>query len=606
MLAAYATPCASGQAIVRAAGYNGAAMAQPPESTPTSTYQAPQPTGVQNRLAQYRLIKQLGRGGMGVVYQAVDTELNRQAALKVMHPEHAIDAESRARFKREAQTAAALKNDHIVTIYQVGEQGQTLFLAMELLAGKSLEEWLQGRPRATVSETLLIGKQLAKGLSAAHAAGLIHRDIKPANLWLEAPRGRLKILDFGLARHAVGDPLLTQGSIVVGTPAYMAPEQARGDTVDHRCDLFSMGCVLYRMLSGRLPFDGNSLFAVLTAIETATPPPLAELQPDVPLELSQLVARLLAKKPGDRPATAQAVYDELAAIEKQSKQSKSIPSLLTPPAPRVPRRTALWTAGGAALAAAGGLSALALWSASSPHRDIEADEPASSASSAGESLASVTEAATNVAQPQTIDLLSLVDLSRDRMTDTWTVSKPGQLLATARKGGQFALVLPWSPPAEYRLRLKLTRVPKMGVGPLRIGLSQGASRFLFIVDAKVDKPFYSGLAVIDDVVLEKRSDAHMGPLLFPNRTAELAITVRKDHVALQANGTQVYQWSGDLSRTSRRVAGRSASSRPLLIAGGPEASFTFDEIRLEPLGDAPGQPYLDGAEKIERGKGRGR
>jgi serine/threonine protein kinase len=581
-------------------------MGQPPELTPTSTYLAPQPTGVQNRLAQYRLIKQLGRGGMGVVYQAVDTELNRQAALKVMHPEHAIDAESRARFKREAQTAAVLKNDHIVTIYQVGEQGQTLFLAMELLAGKSLEEWLQGRPRATVSDTLLVGKQLAKGLSAAHAAGLVHRDIKPANLWLEAPRGRLKILDFGLARHAVGDPLLTQGSAVVGTPAYMAPEQARGDAVDHRCDLFSMGCVLYRMLSGRLPFEGNTLFAVLTAIETATPTPLAELQPEVPSELSQLIARLLSKKPGDRPATAQAVFEELVAIEKRSKQSKSIPSLLAPPAQRLPRRTALWAAGGAALLAAGGLSALAVWSTSSPHNDIEPDESPASASSAGESIASAAEAATNVAEPRTIDLLSLVDLSRDRQSDTWTVSKPGQLLATARKNGHFALVLPWSPPAEYCLHLKLTRMPKIGAGPLRIGLSQGASRFLLVVDAKVDKPFYSGLAVIDDVLLEKRSDTHVGPLLFPHRTADLAITVRKNQVALKANGTQVYQWSGDLGRSTRRIAGRTGSVRPLIISGGPEASFTFDEIRLEPLSDDPGQPLLDGAEKTDRSKGRAR
>jgi serine/threonine protein kinase len=531
--------------------------------------------------------------------------LNRQAALKVMHPEHAVDAESRARFKREAQAAAALKNDHIVTIYQVGEQEQTLFLAMELLAGKSLEEWLQGRPRATLGEALQVGKQLAKGLTAAHAAGLVHRDIKPANLWLEAPRGRLKILDFGLARHAAGDPLLTQGNIV-GTPAYMAPEQARGDAVDHRCDLFSMGCVLYRLLSGRLPFEGNSLFTLLTAIETATPTPLAELQLDVPPELSRLIARLLAKKPDDRPATAQAVYDELIAIEKQSKQSKSLPSLLAPPAKRVPRRTALWAASGAALMTAVGLATLALWSAFSRRHNSQPEEFPSPASSAGASLASVTEAATDVAEPQSIDLLALVDLSRDRQADTWTVPKPGQLLATARKNGHFALVLPWSPPAEYRLRLKVTRLPRLGVGPLRIGLSQGASRFLIIVDAHSEKPFYSGLAVIDDVLLEKRSDAHVGPLLFPNRAAELVVTVRKDQVALQANGTQVYQWSGNLSRSSRRVAGRSGSVRPLILSGGPEASFTFDEIRLEPLNNDAGQPLLEGAEKTGRVKSRTR
>jgi len=282
------------------------------------------------QLAQYRIIKQLGRGGMGVVYQAEDTQLHRMAALKVMRPDYAADDEARARFIREARAAAALKHDHIVTIYQVGEENGVPFLAMEFLAGKSLEEWLRPDRRATVPETLLIGKQIARGLAAAHAARLVHRDIKPANLWLEAPRGRVKILDFGLARLAAGEfTNLTQDGSVLGTPAFMAPEQARGDVVDHRCDLFSMGCVLYRMITGRLPFQGTTTFAVLTAIASETPRPAIKIRPEIPPRLSDLVDRLLAKNPQDRPESAQAVLEELVAIEQEVKQPPAPPSLLS-------------------------------------------------------------------------------------------------------------------------------------------------------------------------------------------------------------------------------------------------------------------------------------
>ncbi|MGV3483488.1 MAG: serine/threonine-protein kinase [Planctomycetaceae bacterium] len=285
----------------------------PPGSQPDSL-------GSMRRLGQYRIVRQLGRGGMGVVYQAEDTHLNRLAALKVLRADYAADKGARARFIREAQAAAQLKHDHIVTIYQVGEENDVPFLAMEFLTGKSLEEWLRPDRRATAMESLLISKQVARGLSAAHAANLIHRDIKPANLWLEAPRGRVKILDFGLARYSGAEyPALTQDGSVLGTPAFMAPEQARGDTVDHRCDLFSLGCVMYRMLTGRLPFQGNTLYAVLTAIASEAPPPPIVIRPETPQQLSNLVMQLLAKNPDDRPPSAQAVLEELVTIEQQLK-----------------------------------------------------------------------------------------------------------------------------------------------------------------------------------------------------------------------------------------------------------------------------------------------
>ena len=313
-----------------------------PDSTIAHIGPAPA-SGPTVQIAQYRILKQLGRGGFGVVYQAEDIQLHRLAALKVMRPDHAAHDESRARFIREAQAAAALKHDHIVTIYQVGEEKGVPFLAMELLAGKSLDEWLRPDRRATVAETLLISKQIARGLAAAHAAGLVHRDIKPANLWLEAPRGRVKILDFGLARLAANYTQLTEDGSILGTPAFMAPEQARGGSVDHRCDLFSVGCVLYRMLTGRLPFQGETTYAVLTAIASETPQPAIRIRSEIPQRISDLVDRLLAKNPNDRVQSAQEVFDELTSIEKELNPLPLPPPLVAAVAKRPPR--VWWTLG---------------------------------------------------------------------------------------------------------------------------------------------------------------------------------------------------------------------------------------------------------------------
>src|SRR5262249_45645638 len=157
----------------------------------------------------------------------------------------------------------------------------------------------------SVSEILRIGRQIARGLEAAHAHGLIHRDIKPANLWIESePSGRVKILDFGLARVADGDAHLTQSGAIIGTPSYMAPEQARAEAVDHRCDLFSLGVVLYRLCTGRLPFGGANTLAALSSLATDTPRPVRDLNPAVPPALAELVMQLLAKEAAHRPASA--------------------------------------------------------------------------------------------------------------------------------------------------------------------------------------------------------------------------------------------------------------------------------------------------------------
>jgi serine/threonine protein kinase len=305
----------------------------------------PQAADELGRLGAYRVLRVLGQGGMGVVFLAEDPHLGRQVALKAMLPEVAKKPAARDRFLREARTAAAIEHDHIVAIYQVGEDRGVPFIAMPLLKGCSLEDWLRtqhDRP-LPVPLILKLGKQVAEGLAAAHAHGLIHRDIKPANIFLQnTARGsatgkeqdlsaalsltvddrpptadfRVKVLDFGLARSSAGDQNLTQSGVIMGTPAYMAPEQARsGSKIDARADLFSLGVVLYRLCTGKLPFKGEDMMSTLMALGMDTPTTPAAINLELPLTLSDLVMQLLAKDPKDRVGSAEEVVKRLDAIE---------------------------------------------------------------------------------------------------------------------------------------------------------------------------------------------------------------------------------------------------------------------------------------------------
>jgi serine/threonine protein kinase len=277
----------------------------------------PQSDDELGRLGKYRILSILGRGGMGVVFKAEDPVLRRIVAIKVLRPMLAASASAGQRFLREAQAMAAVEHDHIVRIYQVDEERGLPFLAMELLKGESLHERLKREERLPLPEVVRVGREVAEALAAAHATGLTHRDVKPANVWLEAPKGRVKILDFGLARAASQDAALTQEGAIIGTPAYMAPEQARGEAVDARCDLFSLGCVLYRMITGQQPFQGKDTVSTLLAVASHQPAPPVRLDPGVPQEVSDLVMRLLEKEADRRPASAAAVVETLQAVERE-------------------------------------------------------------------------------------------------------------------------------------------------------------------------------------------------------------------------------------------------------------------------------------------------
>jgi formylglycine-generating enzyme required for sulfatase activity/serine/threonine protein kinase len=270
------------------------------------------------RLGKFRVLRVLGKGGMGTVFMAEDTRLHRIVALKVMLPSIAKKPIARDRFIREARATAAIEHDHIITIYEVcGDTEEVPYAAMQYLKGMTLDDWLRAGKTLNVPQIMRIGKEIAKGLAAAHARKLIHRDIKPSNIWLDAAnKGRVKILDFGLARPTNEETHLTQEGMILGTPAYMSPEQARGQDVDERCDLFSLGCVLYRLCSGKLPFMGKDAMSMLLAITSEEPADLRSISTDMPADFTALVHKLLAKKPEDRPASAKDVVQAIQNIER--------------------------------------------------------------------------------------------------------------------------------------------------------------------------------------------------------------------------------------------------------------------------------------------------
>jgi hypothetical protein len=262
------------------------------------------------QLGHYDVLRVIGRGGFGIVLKAFDESLHRVVAIKVLSPAYAAIVAARKRFIREARANAAVKNEHIVAIYEVQAEAQPPYLVMELIEGVSLQDKLDTQGPLGVTEILRIGMQIAEGLAAAHKQGLVHRDIKPANILLENGVERVKITDFGLAR-AVDDASMTQSGTVAGTPMYMSPEQAEGLAVDSRSDLFSLGTVLYAMATGHPPFRASGTHAVLKRVIEAAPRPIRESNPEVPDWLEAFIAKLHAKKPADRFQTAQEVAEAL-------------------------------------------------------------------------------------------------------------------------------------------------------------------------------------------------------------------------------------------------------------------------------------------------------
>jgi serine/threonine-protein kinase len=276
------------------------------------------------RLGSYEVKGVLGRGGMGVVLKAFDPALSRNVAIKVLSSSLATCGAARRRFLREARAAAAVVHEHVVGVFAVVESAGLPFLVMEYVPGRSLQDRLDRTGALSLPEVLRIGTQTAAGLAAAHAQGLVHRDVKPANILLENGVERVRLTDFGLAR-ASADAALTRSGVIAGTPHYMAPEQASGETTDYRADLFSLGSTLYAICAGNPPFRAETPLAVVRRVCDHQPRPLRELNPEVPAWLEAIVFRLMDKDPARRFQSAAEVADLLQRCLAHVQQPLTVP-----------------------------------------------------------------------------------------------------------------------------------------------------------------------------------------------------------------------------------------------------------------------------------------
>jgi serine/threonine protein kinase len=317
-------------------------------------------------LSHYQILEKLGEGGMGVVYKARDTHLDRFVAIKVLPAEKVADPERKRRFVQEAKAASALNHPNIITIYDIDQTNGIDFIAMEYVAGKTLEVQIP-RKGLRLSEALKYAVQIADALEAAHAAGIIHRDLKPGNVMV-SESGAVTVLDFGLAKlidkHEISElekTLQTEGDrhtdegTILGTVSYMSPEQAEGKKVDGRSDIFSFGALLYEMVTGRRAFQGDTKLSTLTAILREDPKPPSQIVEDLPTEAERIINRCLRKDPGRRWQT---MADVRIALQELKEESDSGKLGKVPIPPRGRRPSLAWTAGLLALL---GAAAVAVW-----------------------------------------------------------------------------------------------------------------------------------------------------------------------------------------------------------------------------------------------------
>lgn len=275
------------------------------------------------RLGSYEIAGVIGSGGFGIVLKAFDPSLNRFAAIKVLAPHLASSGAARQRFAREAQAAAAVIHDNVIEIYGVSNSDELPYLVMPYVRSQSLQRRIENSGPLSIVEILRIGRQAAAGLAAAHAQGLVHRDVTPANILLADGTERVMLTDFGLAR-AADDASLTRTGVIAGTPQFMSPEQARGDQVDHRSDLFSLGSVMYMMCTGRPPFRATTSYGILRRITDNDPRGIREVNPDIPNWLEAIVSKLLAKDADQRFQSADEVTDLLEACLAHVQQPKTV------------------------------------------------------------------------------------------------------------------------------------------------------------------------------------------------------------------------------------------------------------------------------------------
>ena len=299
-------------------------------------------------ISHYKILEKLGEGGMGVVYGAEDTKLKRIVALKFLPPEFTRDKDAKERFFIEAQAAASLSHSNIVTVHEIDEYEDQIYIAIEYVEGQSLKDKIESGP-LNIDDALKIAIQTAEGLNEAHEKGIVHRDIKSANIMI-TDKGHVKIMDFGLAKLK-GKSKLTKAGTTVGTASYMSPEQSMGKKVDHRTDIWSLGVVLYEMITGQLPFKGDYEQAVVYSILNEEPEPVTGLRTGVPVELERIINKALVKDPSERYQHVDDMMVDLRKLKKDSKPEVTVTRKKTSPEITLKASRKVLTLGGILLAA---------------------------------------------------------------------------------------------------------------------------------------------------------------------------------------------------------------------------------------------------------------
>ena len=523
------------------------------------------------RLGEYEISGVIGRGGMGIVLEGQDAQLNRVVAIKVLTPEMSGNTTARRRFLREAQAAAAVTHQQVVTIHAVNND-KVPYLVMERISGQSLQEKIEAEGTLSLKEVLRIGMQIASGLAAAHAQGLIHRDIKPSNILLENGVERVRITDFGLAR-AVDDVSITGTGQVAGSPQYMSPEQAQGHTVDGRSDLFSLGCVLYAMCTGRSPFRAETTVAALRRVCEENPRSIRDVNPEVPDWLVEIIDRLLEKTPDARIQTAREVADLLGGhlAHVQDPDSTPPPVSVARPPHRANGRSAhvllgvvslLLAFGGLYLAESTGVTNFIDWDGTSTDDALLTDVP-------------------HVAGPGgEVDLLRTVDLNSSPMVGRWRIED--DVLVSPGTGRWDRLDLLYSPPEQYDLEVTAER--SSGNDMLSITLLSGQRQFFVGLDMFEGR--LCGLGLIDgkDAFTNETTTERA---VFDDRLPhKIVCRVRRSGVSLSVDGETVVDWRGSLDRLSIPESGRTGHFGLMAM----RSEYRFYDVILKPVRNSSVSP----------------
>jgi serine/threonine protein kinase len=534
--------------------------------------------GSLGRLGHYEVIDVIGRGAFGTVLRAFDEKLQRLVAIKVLNRELATTSPARKRFIREAQASAGIRHENVVNVFAV-EKYPLPYLVMEFVPGQTLHQYLADHGPLDLATVLSLGKQIALGLAAAHSQGLIHRDIKPCNILLESvPTLRAKITDFGLARTA-DDASLTQSGMIAGTPMFMAPEQALGCKLDQRADLFSLGSVLYQMISGRPPFRATNSIAVLKRVTEDTPRAIREIIPDTPPWLCQIIAKLHAKAPEDRYQSALELANELAGYESRLRTHGAwIEDVPTPSIVKQSRRPLLWVGVSALLVT---LAASVLFAVYRPRflpSPITARHEAQSSPSVNPTLH-------RFPSNEWIDVIPLLDLTIDKLNiprvtgkNDWRIEN--NELAILRDLGGSKLLFPldaeWS---RFECEIEFTR--RIGNSGFNVNLPTASGYCPLVFDAPgTPGGIFIGVRAKGHILSEGRK------ILDSERSTVRILADTAHKVEVEINASKIAAWTGNCDSISSPINEGYPHARRVSLwihPGGNE--FVFHRIRVRTLGD---------------------